>query len=336
MRMGQLIKLQDYISRYEQNIFLYPARFVRLKKQHWEKVLFSWENGEGVFGDLPENDVQLDWFEEEKPPLLEKIKGIFKLKRRGEFELSDTNIDEETIHDEEEEQSHFNFHPSFSARPETKIELKQQFLDQIIRFQLKWASSTLLEKSYVDKSYFLDQKLKYFLQRFPDTYLIMYRPIFLLKRAPVEVESIMITPTEVFCITFLEEDNQAVYIGSKERFWIKRIQNQEKKILNPLLALNRTHNIVQTLFKKYEIDLPIHKVVLSRNGYIDYPTAPFGTILVEKRNYEEWFQGLRKNHSPLKHVQLKGAYALLQFCQTSSFKRHEWEPNDESNQDDFI
>ena len=42
--MGQLIKLQDYTSRYEQNIYHYPARFVTLKNQQWEKVQRNWEN----------------------------------------------------------------------------------------------------------------------------------------------------------------------------------------------------------------------------------------------------------------------------------------------------
>ena len=35
--MGQLIKLQNYTSRYEQNIFHYPSRFVMLKKQQWDR-----------------------------------------------------------------------------------------------------------------------------------------------------------------------------------------------------------------------------------------------------------------------------------------------------------
>ncbi|MFB6467621.1 nuclease-related domain-containing protein [Cytobacillus sp. Hz8] len=332
--MGQLIKLQDYVSRYEQNIFLYPARYVRLKKQHWEKVVFAWENHEGEFSEQQDDTSALDWFEEDSPTFFEKIKGALKIRKRHEANKEEVELEGDDGLQEEE--SAVLFQPIFAVRPQTKLELKQQFLDQLIRFQLKWASSTLMEKSYVDNSYLFDRKLAYFLQRFPDTYLIMYRPIFLLKKAPVEVESIMITPTEVLCITFLEEEDQAVYIGSKERFWMKRVQNQEKKILNPLLALNRTHKIVQTLFKKYDIELPIHQVMISRNGYIDYPSAPYGTFLVEKRNYEEWFQSLRNNRSPLKHVQLKAAKALLQFCQTSSFKRHEWESEDESNQDDLI
>ena len=36
--MGQLIKLQDYVSRYEQNIFHYPSRFVLLKKATVGKI----------------------------------------------------------------------------------------------------------------------------------------------------------------------------------------------------------------------------------------------------------------------------------------------------------
>ncbi|KHF29248.1 hypothetical protein LR68_02036 [Anoxybacillus sp. BCO1] len=32
--MGQLIKLQDYISRYELDIYHYPSEFIRLKKSN--------------------------------------------------------------------------------------------------------------------------------------------------------------------------------------------------------------------------------------------------------------------------------------------------------------
>jgi hypothetical protein len=42
--MGQLIKLKDCTTRYEQNIYHYPARFVALKKQQWDKLQKRWEN----------------------------------------------------------------------------------------------------------------------------------------------------------------------------------------------------------------------------------------------------------------------------------------------------
>lgn len=314
--MGQLIKLQDYISRYEQNIFEYPSRYVRLKKQQWEKIFSLWESG-SLIESIQPRPVPTDWLEEEKQPFAGRVKDFFKREKK--------EIIEEKQSVGEKEASGLTFSLSFSYKPTSVEELKHQFLDQLFRFQMKWASTTLLEQSFIHKKYMHDERLKYFLQRFPDTTLVMHEPIFLLKKAPVEVGTILITPTEVWCITFLEEEEQAVFLGTKERFWIKRHQNQQQKILNPLIGLNRTEKIVKKIFELYEIELPIHKVVLSRNGYIDYPFAPYGLKLIEKRNYEDWFQLMRSNKSPLKHVQLKAAQMLLQYCQTTSIRRLEWD-----------
>lgn len=323
MSMGQLIKLQDYVSRYEQDIFLYPSRFVRLKRQQWERLKDIWENGD-VNNKNSQKDLSI-LLEDEKQPIIDKIKWIFRLR-------SKENEDDIIVRDEENEQEEdfgLQFTASFSIRPNSIEELKQQFLDQLFRFQMKWASSTLTEKSMVNHKYYYDEKLKFFLQRFPDTFLVLYNPVFLLKEAPVELEIIMVTPIDVWCISFLEEENHAVFIGSKNRFWSKRYENTEKKILNPLLALNRTEKIIQKLFRLHEIDLPIRKVVLSRNGYIDYQEVPYDVRLVEKRNLDEWFTSLRRLRSPLKHKQLKAAQMLLEYCQTTSMRRMEWEIFDE-------
>ena len=90
----------------------------------------------------------------------------------------------------------------FPSSPANLDELKQNFLNQLLRFQMKWGSSTLREKSFVDQSFFLDERLRFFLQRFPDTFLVLYKPIFLLKNAPVEVDVILLTPVDASCITF--------------------------------------------------------------------------------------------------------------------------------------
>ena len=183
----------------------------------------------------------------------------------------------------------------------------------------------MTEKSYIDKEFSNDKTLKFLLQRFPDTFLILYKPIFLLKKAPVEAELIIVTPASAICISFLEAEEDAVFVGSKERFWIKKTKNREVKILNPLLALNRTEKIVKALFDMYDVELPVQKLLISRNGFIDYPMQPYGVQFVEKRNFEDWFRSLRALKSPLKHMQLKAAQALLQYCQTTSFRRLEWE-----------
>lgn len=325
--MGQLLKLQDYISRYEQDIFTYPSRFVRLKTNQWKRTKENWEN-EGLdasnltFSPSPDN-----WGEEDakaKPSFLDKLSGMFRSNQKAIAEPAAETIAAETPQDTME------FTASFTHKPATEDALKQQFLDQLYRFQLKWASSTLAEKSYSSSKYFFEEKLKFFLQRFPDTFLVLYKPIFLLKKAPVEAEVILLTPTDTWCITFIEEEDSAVFVGSNGRFWLKRSQQEEKKVLNPLLSLNRTERIVRNIYKMYEIELPVHKLVISRNGYIDYPNAPFGIQFAESRNFEQWFQNMRNLKSPLKHMQLKGAQALLHYCQTSSTRRMEWKDPEEA------
>src|SRR5699024_3182271 len=72
--------------------------------------------------------------------------------------------------------------------PETEEQLKRFFLDSIFQFQLNWASATLSQMSFLDRDYYNDLKLKYFLQRFPDTYLFMYHPVFKLKNAQVDAD----------------------------------------------------------------------------------------------------------------------------------------------------
>src|SRR5690625_915431 len=148
--MAQLIKLQDYISRYEVDMFKYPSQFIRLKKEHYDKIFDEWQK-----------------------------------------ELEHASFEEGDI---------------ILSLPTNELELKQKFLNNIFPFQLKWASSTISEVSFLDKTYEGDERLKYYLQRFPDTYLLMYEPIFKLKQAVIDGEVIIITPFEIMCITELNAE----------------------------------------------------------------------------------------------------------------------------------
>src|SRR5690625_6170454 len=65
--MAQLIKLQDYISRYEVDMFKYPSQFIRLKKEHYDKIFDEWqkelehasfEEGDIILS-LPTNELEL-------------------------------------------------------------------------------------------------------------------------------------------------------------------------------------------------------------------------------------------------------------------------------------
>jgi hypothetical protein len=313
--VAQLIKLQDFISRYEMNVYRYPSQYIRLKKQHWIRLKTLWENG---LLTVPEPTPEQKNVQEKKSffnPLRKK-----KDEEEINFEQAKPIQQEELTDD-----SGFSFEYQFGDQPIDEEDLKKKFLDQLLEIQIRWASSTIREKSFVNREFYEDQLLKYFLQRFPDNYLVLYQPVLLIQKAPVELDVIMISPIETWCITLVEGKENCVMIGSKDRFWIEKHTNEEKKILNPLIRLNRMEKIVQGIFQLNELELPIRKVVLNRTGYIDYPYGPADTMFVDKRDYEEWFAGLRRLSSPIKHDQLKAAKCLLQYCQTTYVKRPEWE-----------
>ncbi|MCU9595168.1 NERD domain-containing protein [Caldibacillus thermolactis] len=321
--MGQLIKLQDYISRYELDIYKYPARFIRLKRKQWELYKEKWEYEKLRQQEPFESEQRSNvYIEEEKDNFWHKMKQKFKW-RHSEEEILEAKVETETTYTDDE---HFNlgdFKISNGPFPRTIEELKRQFLEDLFRVQLIWASSTFSSQSFIDYSYYREKNLKYFIQRFPDTYLLLYQPIFLLKKAPVESETIMLTPTETYCITFLEKEDGAVYLGSDQYFWDGRFNQRREKFLNPLISLNRTESIVKGILKQENLDVPIKKIIISRNGYIDLPQVPYGVIIVDQRNYNEWFQRMRLSKTPLKSTQFKAAKCILEHCKTTAMPRRD-------------
>ncbi len=310
--MAQLIKLQDYISRYEQDIYRYPAQYIKMKKQQWERIHESFLAQEN----------------EKEPPLrkeeTERHSTVSIISRFKKLFMKEEEPEEEPVTVEKPDML-----LNIPFKPETEDDLKISFLNQIFHFQMKWATSTIQASSLADGRFYLDEKLKFFLQRMPDTVLIMYRPVFQLKKATVETDTIMITPTETWCITFLESENNAVYLGSKDTFWERKGRNgASKKILNPHISLQRAEDIVKQIYKRKNMDIPVKKAVISREGYIDYPDAPIGLHLLDKKRFPEWFGAVRKSRSPLKGQQLKGAEALLDYCRTISVRRTDWDEED--------
>ncbi|QCS51656.1 NERD domain-containing protein [Priestia flexa] len=313
--MAQLIKIQDYLSRYERDLYHYSSQFTRVKQHNWEKAKDYFYNGE--------EEIQLDDIDESptsEPSLFRKVKSFFK---KDEVAETDKEYMEVEIEKEAEENFDAENLTAFVTEPKSLQDLKVLFLENVFQMQMRWATSTLFELSNADKRYFYDEKLQYFLKSFPDTFLLMYKPVFLVKKAPVEAEVILITPTETICIAMVEGKNGSVFQYSKENFWTELIGKDKKKVLNPVLGLNRTEQLVKSLYQSHNIDRPIRKILLSRNGFFDSPTEPYQIDFIDKRNYEEWFYNLRRLSAPLKFNQLQAAEALLKHSQSIYFDRSE-------------
>lgn len=270
--MAQLIKLKDYISRYEWNAYRYPSQYIRLKQENWEKLYQLWNSRETMIDNDSENPKDL--------------------------------------------------------LPTTEAALKQHFLDNLLSFQLRWATSTVADVSFTDKDYQHDVVLKYFLQRFPDIYFLMYYPIFNIKNASVDGEIILISPFGIEIIYLLEDNEEVTIMAGDDRTWLSSRGNIEKSIISPLISLKRTEHIIRRILNTEQIDFPIQKIVLSRTNNIVFTSEPYQTKIIGKYQYEKWFSEKRRLNSSLKAEQLKVVEALLKYCLTTSIKRPEWEEDD--------
>ncbi|MER2121975.1 MAG: NERD domain-containing protein, partial [Solibacillus sp.] len=142
--MAQLIKLQDYISRYEIDLARYPTQFIRLKQNQWERIKYQWQTGEAIERwEHIEEEVK----EEKKKSLFQKI---FPFKKEVEVtEEEHEDIEKVTISNDwaveenpyQEDDTTLIFEPNLVYTPKTLEELKKMFIDQFFHFQMKWASS---------------------------------------------------------------------------------------------------------------------------------------------------------------------------------------------------
>lgn len=319
--MAQLIKIQDYISRYETDIYQYSSRYNRLKRQKWDGVKALWESNKmgNVYQPISEQISQSikeleeeDWLKEDKGSLLDPLKKLFKRKNQPEGEFGNEFYTKTNQVEQQEFQS--------------LDDAKKSFLNELFRFQMNWASSTIRDYSFVDKSFYSDSLLLYFLQHFPDNFLVMYKPIFQVKNAPLEMEVILISPTEVWCISVIEAKKTTVYTAEKGRYWPERDESNLKgKVISPLLGLNRMEKVISSILNYHDISFPVKNIVLCKDGFIEPAYKPAGIDYIDFRTYQQWYKKLRNHSSPIKHSQLKVAGTLLSHCQSTYVKRSTWQ-----------
>ncbi|MDA1477668.1 hypothetical protein [Bacillus changyiensis] len=310
--MAQIIKIQDCISRYEQDPYHYMNQYIRLKKQRWQSMV-----------DIAKQKEAAQFLESQS---LEEEKGRqkkFSLKRKKD--TSDIKTSNE-VSGQLFNSLDQDLNESFLARiPVDRKDLLSFFKEYIYEFQLKWASSTISDISKLSREIKNDKILQILAQQLPDSYFLMYRPVLQVNQATAELSIIILTPLEIFCVVFLEGERESVFHGSKNRFWKeKTVRGVEKSVLNPSTELLRTGSIVTGLLKKAKIDLPIHKVIISRTSFIDFPDPPYGIEVFDRRQWSDWLAKHKKNIAPIKNQQLKTAKLLLSYGVSDSKRRKEW------------
>lgn len=319
--MAQLIKLLDYPSRYEEDIYHYPGQYVLLKREQWRKIKEAWQtNNWELLDEKTSPEVQIEdvdpinldnWLQEE-PSFFSKV--WTKISRRKKNEPLTEEL-EPTLNQENEISSIFDV---FKVANEyfSEDELKQKYLDELFEFQLKWAAaSSYIELNESGRKIRYDETLKFFLQSFPDNLLVLYRPVLYIGKAPVELEILLIGPIETYCITIVSGEENHVTISDKGNFWIQKYLNREKKVVNPMFGLNRMEKLIRRIYEKNNIESTVRKILFTKNGYIDYPQSPKDLQIIDKRNYQEWYGSMINKSSPIKLRQLKAVQSILALCE---------------------
>lgn len=319
--VAHLIKLEDYISRYQFDLYRYPNQFTRLKKERWEYFKIQWQEAKDFSSPLllfDKEDEEEEVVEEKNlvKRTIAKVKGWYKFKHDPIF-----------FTEEEPKNNQFK-------HIQTIEQLRRMFLDEMFESQIRWASSSLLERSHVSPHYRHDHWLRFFVQKLPDNYLVMYEPIFFIKQAPVEMGTIIISPTEIYCITLIEGKETSVFDATADRFWIEHVGEKQHKVLSPVVALNRSASILREILIEAKLRLPVKKVVLAPDTFIDIRAQGLRVDFIDKRYFNEWHEKLVKHPSPLKRDQLKVAKELLEQCKTVAHRRQQLVEVEELEQED--
>ncbi|WP_257351568.1 hypothetical protein [Pseudalkalibacillus decolorationis] len=291
--MAQLLKLEDCISRYEADVFRYTGQYTRLKRDRWERVKTNWEDR--INSTVSSRDPQ--------EPVDDK-KWWRKRSEQPEILLE-------------------NFY--IKADISSIEELKTQFMDEIFRFQLKWASSTLTEKSRLSHSTPSDSCLKFLLTELPDNYLLLYKPILQMKNAATQLDVILIGPDSVHCLVFIDISTDTIVTGTKGRFWSSVEAKQSQQMISPVPAIQRMNYFLDRCVNLTLLDLKVHYTLVAKEGIINNDTTPSYIKIIDQRTFKDWHLRLKRQPSPIKFKQLKAAKAIIEHGVSSSYKRPEWD-----------
>jgi hypothetical protein len=307
--VAHLIKLEDCVSRYQYDMYRYPGQFSRLKRDRWESLKREWEASYSM------KTPTVDEYTEEQQPKSVKL-AFDKFKKWYKREQKQSSI-------ENSEERPYQF--KYMTLPE----VKSSFLLELYEFQLNWASSTLRETSKLKKQFFYDETLRWLLQSFPDNFFVLYYPIVTYPKATVQFDILLIGPTDIWCIVNLNAKDNTIYQSFSERYWIEQDLEKEKKVVNPLLSLNRMSTMMKRILADTDLDMTVRKAVMTKKGYIDVDPQWSGAFFLDQRNIDEWNEKMKNTSSPIKSVQLKFSQHLLDVCQTLSEIRPDFESDEE-------
>ncbi|MGL4522094.1 MAG: hypothetical protein ACRCWQ_06060 [Bacilli bacterium] len=308
IEIAQIIKIMDYRSRYEADPFSTPGNFFQYKQHSWQQLVQRFEEG------TLHQKIEELWLEEDIS-FFQKVKMKW-LKKAESFEEV-----EELYSDEKEEaiverDDFSEFEERFqSTTIESEDQLRQKFLEFLFEKKVSWATTNSSpDMDPIVRKLQYNKKLFEFSQATPDNLLLFYQPVVQVGKAEVELDLILITPLEIWCITRVDGATNSVFESTNKRYWIERTGIESHRIISPIPSLFRTSRIIGDICKASGLELPIRKAIIAPENYFDVPYPPHGVAMIDKRNFKSWFGTFRNEKASLKFQQIKTAERILAHC----------------------
>lgn len=157
------------------------------------------------------------------------------------------------------------------------------------------------------------------LMEWNDQHFFMYRPVVEWNGASVELSHIMIGPSHLYLIEWLDGD-RSIYHIAKQKTWIHQpLKGENKKVVNPLIALSRTEEIVRQLLPEYKG--VIQRVTVTPNGYFDNIPESSTTRFISRSGYDQWIKQVNGRAPIVKAQQIRDTAKLLEHTVQVPFRQ---------------
>ncbi|WP_214760770.1 NERD domain-containing protein [Exiguobacterium sp. s146] len=152
-----------------------------------------------------------------------------------------------------------------------------------------------------------------------DQHFFMYRPVVEWNGATVELSHLIIGPSHIYLVEWLDGD-RSIYHISKQKTWIHQpLKGENKRVVNPLIALTRTEEIVRQFLPSY--DGVIQKVTVAPQGYFDHVPETRSTQFISRSDYEPWMKQVNTRAPIVKAQQIRDVAKLLDATAQMPFRQ---------------
>jgi hypothetical protein len=197
----------------------------------------------------------------------------------------------------------------------------EAFLNHLYPHQLTWASSTPTRRSNGVTLLKKDEHLRQLLQWFGDASLLFYHPVLKIDGVETELDLILVTPFSIYVMFYLEGEKGSVFQGRSKRQWAEIRSEEERLLVNPLISLARSTELVMRCLKGETEGLPVKPVLLVPNSFVEFADPGRGVQIIDQPKFSNWLRTMEPYRAPVKNNQLKVVTTLLKKAITRAENR---------------